>query len=105
MAACRLLAIDLDGTLVRDDGDIAPEDRAAVARACDSGLAVTLATGRLAPAALPLARAFDLHVPLVCADGGATMCPRTSDLLEVSPLPLRALESLLDATKAERLTP
>jgi hydroxymethylpyrimidine pyrophosphatase-like HAD family hydrolase len=105
MVACRLLAIDLDGTLVRDDGDIAPEDRAAVARARDSGVAVTLATGRLVPAALPLALALELHLPLVCADGGATYCPRTSDVLEVSPLPLRALEELLDAAATKEVTP
>ena len=105
MVACRLLAIDLDGTLVRDDGEIAPEDRAAVARARDAGLAVTLATGRLVPAALPLALALELHLPLVCADGGATFCPRTSDVLEVSPLPLRALEALLDAAATKEVAP
>jgi Cof subfamily protein (haloacid dehalogenase superfamily) len=105
MVACRLLAIDLDGTLVRDDGEIAPEDRAAVAQASAAGMAVTIATGRLAPAALPLARALDLHMPLVCADGGATFCPRTADLLEVSPLPLTALQRLLDAAAIGGVTP
>jgi hydroxymethylpyrimidine pyrophosphatase-like HAD family hydrolase len=105
MAACRLLAIDLDGTLVRDDGEIAPEDVAAVARAQAHGVKVTLATGRLGPAALPLARALDLGDPMVCADGGATFCPRTSDLLEVSPVPLTALQTLLDAAREGDVTP
>jgi hydroxymethylpyrimidine pyrophosphatase-like HAD family hydrolase len=96
MSACRLLAIDLDGTLLRDDGEIAPEDRAAIERAAEAGIGVTLATGRLGPGALPHARALGLSAPLVCADGGATFCASTERLLDVSPLPLRVIERLLD---------
>ena len=96
MSACRLLAIDLDGTLLRDDGEIAPEDCAAIQRAVEAGIGVTLATGRLGPGALPHARALGLSAPLVCADGGATFCASTERLLDVSPLPLRVIERLLD---------
>jgi hypothetical protein len=77
----RLLAVDLDGTLVRTDGSIAPSDHAALARARREGVIVTLATGRLAPAAVAIARSFDLDAPLVCADGAALVCPRSGETL------------------------
>jgi hydroxymethylpyrimidine pyrophosphatase-like HAD family hydrolase len=105
MSGCGLLAIDLDGTLLRDDGEIADEDRAAVERACADGMAVTLATGRLGPSTLPLARSLGLSAPLVCADGCATFCPETAALLEVSPLPMLALERLLMAARAAGTVP
>jgi Cof subfamily protein (haloacid dehalogenase superfamily) len=41
-----LLASDLDGTLLRSDGTVAPETRAALARARDSDLLVAFVTGR-----------------------------------------------------------
>ncbi len=41
-----LLASDLDGTLLQSDGTVAPETRAALARARDSDLLVAFVTGR-----------------------------------------------------------
>jgi hydroxymethylpyrimidine pyrophosphatase-like HAD family hydrolase len=105
MPRCRLLAIDLDGTLVRDDGVVAPEDEKAVARARKRGIAVTFATGRLGPAAVPLARALGLETPLICGDGAVTVCPRTAVLLSVRLLPSSALEGLIEASTAEALAP
>jgi Cof subfamily protein (haloacid dehalogenase superfamily) len=65
-----LLAVDLDGTLLRDDKTIAPVDIAAIREAPAHGIAVTLATGRLTTGTLPTARTLGLRTPLVCADGG-----------------------------------
>jgi Cof subfamily protein (haloacid dehalogenase superfamily) len=72
---CRLLAIDVDGTLVRDDGSIDASDRAAIDRAQASGILVTLATGRMPAQTLPVARSLGLQGPLVCADGAMTVMP------------------------------
>ena len=65
-----LLAVDMDGTLLRDDKTVAPEDAAAIRGAAAYGIAVTIATGRLTTGTLPTARALGLSTPLVCADGG-----------------------------------
>jgi hydroxymethylpyrimidine pyrophosphatase-like HAD family hydrolase len=69
MTGCRLLALDLDGTLLRDDGQIDPRDRAALADARARGMVITLVTGRLPHTTLPIARALGLDGPLLCADG------------------------------------
>jgi hypothetical protein len=95
MHRCRLFAIDLDGTLVRDDGQIAAQDRKAIERLRASDVAVTLATGRLGPGALPIARSLELDTPLVCADGAVTICPLTAAVMDASPLAFRSIEALL----------
>ena len=42
----RLMALDVDGTLTDEAGKISPENAAAVRRAMDAGVLVSLATGR-----------------------------------------------------------
>jgi Cof subfamily protein (haloacid dehalogenase superfamily) len=76
-----LLAVDMDGTLLRDDKTIAPEDREAIRAAAAHGIAVTIATGRLTTGALPVARELGLSTPLVCADGAVLVDPLLGTLL------------------------
>jgi len=46
MAQYRMIAIDLDGTLLAPDGSVSPRSRAAVHKALSAGLLVCFATGR-----------------------------------------------------------
>lgn len=101
----RLLALDVDGTLLRSDGTVAPEDRAAIAAALDRGVAVTLATGRLSSSALPFARELALEAPLVCADGAVLFCPRRAIPLSQVPLGGAGLTALLRCLRAHALAP
>jgi len=65
----RLLAIDLDGTLVGGDLVIRPRVAAAVAAAQARGVLVVIATGRMYRSTLRFARALDLRAPLICYQG------------------------------------
>jgi Cof subfamily protein (haloacid dehalogenase superfamily) len=65
----RLLALDLDGTLLGPDRVIRPRVRRAVADALEAGVVVTLATGRMYRSALPFARELGITAPLVCYQG------------------------------------
>lgn len=85
----RLLALDLDGTLLRDDGTIDPRDEAAIREARANGCAVTLATGRVTAATLHVARALGLDVPLVCADGRILAEAESGATIEVFTVPQR----------------
>lgn len=101
----RLLAVDLDGTLVRSDGLILAIDRAAIDRARSAGAAVTIATGRLAPSAVAAARSLGLDLPVILADGAAFACPRTGRLLESARIAEGALRTLLAVSGAHALVP
>ncbi len=66
----KLLALDLDGTLLQRDGSVHPSDHAAVRRLVASGVAVTIVTGRLYSGTYPAARHIGLSSgPVACVDG------------------------------------
>jgi len=71
----RLLALDIDGTLVSTEDEISPPVRRAISRAMRCGLEVILATGRRYSRALPFAEALQLNTPLVTSSGALTKLP------------------------------
>src|SRR5688572_14134450 len=99
----RLLALDLDGTLLRDDGRIDPRDRDAIRRARANGCTVTLATGRVTASTMHVALSLALDAPLVCADGRIVADPRSGASLELFAVPER--RSALAVLREHALTP
>lgn len=65
----KLLAVDLDGTLVRRDGVVHEADRLAIGRLQAAGIPVTIATGRLYSGTRHVARAANVVGPVACVDG------------------------------------
>lgn len=65
----RILALDVDGTLLDRSGHIRPATARAVARAAEAGIRPVLCTGRRYRRALPVARELGLDAPLVCNSG------------------------------------
>ena len=83
----RLLALDVDGTLIGRDCQISDPVRAAVAAARAKGVVVTLATGRRFRTAHPIAQQLGLCDPLICYQGALIKHPVTADVLHHTPLP------------------
>jgi Cof subfamily protein (haloacid dehalogenase superfamily) len=100
-----LLAVDLDGTLLRTDKSIAREDLDAIRAAPEHGIAVTIATGRLLTGTLPIARELGLSTPLVCADGGLLVEAQTGVALQRLAISVEHAERALDAMLAHELVP
>jgi Cof subfamily protein (haloacid dehalogenase superfamily) len=67
--AIRLLAIDLDGTLVNHQLEMDPRDVAAVKAAAAAGVTVVLATGRMFKSSLRYAEPLGLTGPIVNYQG------------------------------------
>ena len=65
----RLIALDIDGTLVGENLVIGPRTRAAIAEARRRGIVVSLVTGRMASSALEFSRELDLSAPIVAQQG------------------------------------
>lgn len=72
----QLLALDLDGTLLRRDGTVDEIDIAAISELQAAGVTVTIVTGRLHSGAVGAARA--------CAIEGAIACVEGSHLIELA---------------------
>ncbi|HEY5095805.1 MAG TPA: Cof-type HAD-IIB family hydrolase [Candidatus Eremiobacteraceae bacterium] len=82
----RLVAIDLDGTLIGSDLKISDADRGAIARVVAAGIHVVLATGRLFAASRPFASDLGLRGPLAALQGGVIYDLDSGELLHVVPL-------------------
>jgi Cof subfamily protein (haloacid dehalogenase superfamily) len=65
----RLLALDLDGTLLRRDQIVDDRDIAAISELQAAGVTVTIATGRLRSGATDAARACAIDGVIACCDG------------------------------------
>lgn len=65
----RLLALDLDGTLLRSDGRVDERDVAAIGELRRAGVTVTIVTGRLHSGALEAAHATGITGLIACVEG------------------------------------
>lgn len=65
----KLIAIDLDDTLLKNDLTISPRAKQAIKEAVNQGVAVTFATGRMFSSALPYALDLQLDLPLITYQG------------------------------------
>lgn len=65
----KMIAIDLDGTLLTDDLMISPDTVKAIQKAVEIGTIVTIATGRMFPSAKQFAQQLGINVPLITYQG------------------------------------
>lgn len=107
----RLIALDIDGTLVGDDLVVGPHTRDAVRSAAARGVAVSLVTGRMVSSAMRFALELGLTDPIVGYQGGLVraMPPvgskRLGKLLVHTPLPAIVAREIVAWTLARGLDP
>lgn len=65
----KLVAIDLDDTLLSDDLKISPQTIKAIQETIEKGVTVTLATGRMYKSAVQYAEEIELNVPIITYQG------------------------------------
>ncbi|WP_309122708.1 Cof-type HAD-IIB family hydrolase [Paenibacillus sp.] len=66
----KLLALDMDGTLLNEKSEISGENERWIREAIAQGIVVCFATGRGYPSALPYAEQLGLASPMVLVNGG-----------------------------------
>src|SRR5947209_7429046 len=82
----KLLALDMDGTLLTSRGDISPRTQAALRRAATAGIGVTLATGRRFATVKAQIAALGITLPVILQTGAQIVEPATGRLLYCNPL-------------------
>ena len=94
MSSVRLIAIDIDGTLLDSNFQVSARNLETLRRANSLGMEIALATGRRHSFALPVALALGFQVTLISSNGAIT---RASDgkLFHRDPLPLAAALELV----------
>jgi len=86
----RLIAMDLDDTLLHDDLTVSGPTREALKRAMDLGVHLTIATGRMYASARQIARQIELNVPIITYQGSLVRNLLDGQTLYERNVPVRA---------------
>ena len=107
----RLVALDIDGTLVGEDLLIGPDTRTAIRAARARGVIVSLVTGRMVSSAMRFARELELDSPVVGYQGAlirdmpAAGSDRLGRLLVHTPMPAQVAREVVAWTREHGLDP
>jgi Cof subfamily protein (haloacid dehalogenase superfamily) len=95
-ADIKLIAIDIDGTLLTPDKRITPATREAVRAAQEAGIVVTLATARRYLNTGPIADELGLEIPLILCDGALIIQHPQVEVLHTHELDAQVAQSAVD---------
>jgi len=98
-SAVKLLAIDLDGTLLRQDKRLTKRNGEAVQRAADAGVHVVIATARPPRSVREIHRALGLETITINYNGALIHEPTTGDHLFHQPLPPGLSRRIVEAAR------
>ncbi|MFG1884627.1 HAD family hydrolase [Micromonospora sp. NPDC049102] len=97
----RLVATDIDGTLIRDDHTLSPRTAAMLARLTARDTPVVLVTGRPVRWLQMVYDQLDAPLPAVCANGAVVYDPVRDEVLRADPLAPQHLAEVAERLRAE----
>jgi hydroxymethylpyrimidine pyrophosphatase-like HAD family hydrolase len=100
VAPYQLVALDLDGTLLRSDRTVSPRTRSALRAAQAAGVDLVLATARSPRGVLPIADDLGLGGLAICANGATVFDLDTQSIVRHRPLPSRTAHRLVRELRA-----
>jgi hypothetical protein len=100
LASARLLATDLDGTLLRPDGTVGQVTRDALSAASRRGVRTVFVTGRPPRWMPPVADATGHRALTVCANGAVVLDLADESIVATSPIPQDAVEDAIEAIRS-----
>ena len=95
----RLLALDLDGTLLNARGQITERNTDAIQKAREAGVRIAVVTGRRFRDCRPVALELGLDVPVISHNGALTKHAETLETVAVLPLPLACAREAMEIGK------
>ena len=91
----KLLALDLDGTLLNSKGKISDENKSAIRKAEEKGVLVTIATGRRFRDARPVAIEAEFNAPIITHNGALLKFARTLETVASSTIKTETVAEVL----------
>jgi Cof subfamily protein (haloacid dehalogenase superfamily) len=99
----RLLALDLDGTILADLHTIPPRTQAAIRGAVERGVYVSIATGREYDITHPFIEVLSLTTPTICCQGGLIYNGYTGETINHDGVSIPLTHQLIDLARTRRL--
>jgi len=98
----RLIATDLDHTLLAHDRRPHPRSAAALQRAAEAGITVVLASGRIRSSIVGYARDMEIDAPIIAANGADVLIQGEQEIAHY-PVPLNVLETVYEYAQANQV--
>ncbi len=99
----KLLALDIDGTLVDKNVKVHQSTIDLLNKVIDKGIIVILATGRMYPSALAIAKKFDISTPLIVYNGAQIRDVKDDGYIFSKPIPLEVGKKIINFCKVNNL--
>jgi len=103
MLKYRLIAVDLDDSLLGSDLKISHENKRALFAARNKGVLITIATGRMLDSAMPYIKELNIDIPVITYQGAYIKDTRTGETLVRKPVPGGLAEEILKECKKQNL--
>lgn len=91
----KLIAVDLDDSLLDSDLRISDRNKKALTRAIEQGVLVTIATGRMFRSAVVYAKELELDIPIITYQGSLIKNALSNDVLYNQPLSLDKCQKII----------
>ena len=107
MTEIKLVAVDLDGTLLNSESNISPQNSARLRKASDNGARIVFATTRNHYYTIPFCQQLDLSDPIICSNGAQIHASPVGPLWANYLLPIgvaRIITQIADRNKWELST-
>lgn len=99
----RLVAMDMDDTLLQDDWTISERTIDAIRQAQKQGVYVTFATGRATSSVLPYARQLGLNVPVITYNGAKIQEILSGEILYRRVIPIETAKDISEWLLAQHI--
>lgn len=97
--AVKLIASDMDDTLLNSHHKISEENKIAIQKAIDAGIVFIIATGRLYKGAVPFARDLGLDIPMITYNGALVKGSMSGKVYYEHKMKLETAQKVLDYCK------
>ncbi|KAB7706674.1 Cof-type HAD-IIB family hydrolase [Bacillus aerolatus] len=99
----KMIAIDLDGTLLNDELIVSPRTVEAIQKAVERGTVVTVATGRMFRSAKQFAQQLGLNVPLITYQGALIQDVEEKEVMYERPVPPKIAHKLIEIANEKNM--
>ncbi|WP_138420905.1 Cof-type HAD-IIB family hydrolase [Aquibacillus sediminis] len=95
----KLVAIDIDDTLINDDRQVTEGTLQAIKTAHENGVMVALATGRMFAGAYPIAKQVGLDIPVISYQGALIKDLKSNHILYEKSIPANIVQKIIQYSK------
>lgn len=101
----KLIAIDVDGTLLTTKKEISPATKESIRQAAQRGIHIVISTGRSYGEAIFFAKQLEICSPIITANGAYIKVPEREEPLFQSPLGEDLASQILEICQKHRIMP